>query len=218
MSTGPPPHRSSSSSTSSASQLANQALLSRPTLSHMSKPSFSLRNNNRPSPWDVIDPSTIEIVDLTGTSPHQSTRRRSTPPISERPSKRSKGKDPDVYIFLDDEDEREQETPPSSSNKNIRYKSPSQSGSLSQAKCVICLDSPTDLSATPCGTPPIVWRRLTLGHLFCDFCIRSALKTGHPARARGSGPSSYSGSCPICRRKITTRSLIPLEIKVRTLG
>ena len=184
----------------------------------MSKPSFSLHNHNRPSPWDAIDPSTIEIVDLTGTSSPQPTRRRPTPPTSERPSKRSKGKNTDVYISLDDDEESEQETPSSSSKTSTRHKSPSQSGSLSHAKCVICLDSPTDLAATPCGTHAIFWPRLILGHLFCDFCIRSALKAGHPGRGRGGGPASYSGSCPICRRKITTRSLIPLEIKVRTLG
>ena len=121
----------------------------------MSKSSFSLHNNNRPSPWDAIDPSTIEIVDLTGTSPRRPTRRRPTPSTSERPSKRSKGRDPDVYISLDDDEEEEEEEMSSSSSiTNSRNKSPSQSGSLSQAKCVICLDSPTDLAATPCGTSP----------------------------------------------------------------
>ena len=129
-----------------------------PLFSNTYKPSFSLLNNNRLSPWNAIDPSAIEIVDLTGNSPSQPPRRRRlTSPTTERASKRFKGKDPEVYISLDDDDEEEeqqQNTPPlSSSNSDIRHKSPTQSGSLSQAKCVICLDSPTDLSATPCGTP-----------------------------------------------------------------
>jgi hypothetical protein len=59
---------------------------------------------------------------------------------------------------------------------------------------------------------------ICLGHLFCDFCIRSALKVGHPGRGRGGGQTTYAGSCPICRRKFTTKNLIALEIKVRTLG
>lgn len=61
------------------------------------------------------------------------------------------------------------------------------------------------------------WVKLTSGHLFCDFCIRSAVKTSQAGRGRGN-PPVYSGACPICRRKITTKSLIPLEIKMRTLG
>jgi hypothetical protein len=120
----------------------------------MSKPSFSISNNRRASPWDSIDPNTLEIVDLTGTSPPQPPRRSRPSPISERPSKRMKGEPSKFYISLDDDDEQDDEDnelhiPLSSSQ--IRHKSPTQSGSLSQAKCVICLDSPTDLSATPCG-------------------------------------------------------------------
>ncbi|ODQ55045.1 hypothetical protein SAICODRAFT_33678 [Saitoella complicata NRRL Y-17804] len=66
------------------------------------------------------------------------------------------------------------------------------SNKLSHIKCVICLESPTDLAATPCG------------HLFCDLCIRSAIQT-----TAGSG-----GKCPVCRRKLTVKQIIPLEIKL----
>lgn len=155
MTTRPPPHPTS---TFTASQSPNQTFPSLPAFSNMSRPSFSLHSNTPPTLWDSIDASTIEVVDLTGTSPSHPTRRRSTPPTTKRPSKRSKRNDTDAYIFLDDEEEQEQEqeTPSSSSKTNVRHKSPLQSGSLSQAKCVICLDSPTDLAATPCGIPPIV--------------------------------------------------------------
>lgn len=61
---------------------------------------------------------------------------------------------------------------------------------LSHLKCVICLDSPTDLTATNCG------------HLFCHECITSALRV----------TSATSGVCPVCRRKTTLKSLIPLSI------
>ena len=68
---------------------------------------------------------------------------------------------------------------------------------LSYLKCVICLDSPTDLTATICG------------HLFCHECITSALRVS----------STTSGSCPVCRRRTTLKSLIPLAImKQSTLG
>lgn len=72
---------------------------------------------------------------------------------------------------------------------------------LSHLKCVICLDTPTDLTATTCG------------HLYCHECITSALK----ATTTPSG--SASGTCPVCRRKVTIKSLIPLAIlKAPKLG
>ena len=132
-----PPPSTSTSQPTKPSRRPRQVFLSQP-------------DNRRPSPWDTIDPNTIEIVDLTETSPPQPPPRRPLPsPTSERPSKRSKPQNPEDYISLDDDDEEEEDSFPSYSE--IR-KSPSQAGLLSQAKCVICLDSPTDLSATPCGT------------------------------------------------------------------
>lgn len=61
---------------------------------------------------------------------------------------------------------------------------------LSFIKCVICLDTPTDLTATACG------------HLFCHECITAALRV----------TSATAGSCPVCRRKATLKSLVPLAI------
>lgn len=61
---------------------------------------------------------------------------------------------------------------------------------LSFLKCVICLDSPTDLTATNCG------------HLFCHECITAALRVG----------GSQTGNCPVCRRKTMIKNLIPLNI------
>ncbi|KAF8465242.1 hypothetical protein BDZ91DRAFT_849318 [Kalaharituber pfeilii] len=66
---------------------------------------------------------------------------------------------------------------------------------LSDFKCVICLDDPTDLAATPCG------------HMFCDLCLQGALKAGQPPNAR-------SGRCPVCRRRVNLKDIVPLEIKV----
>ena len=94
-------------------------------------------------------------MDLTGTSTLQPPRRPLDSPTSERPAKRSKGKGRERYISLDDDqddDDQHEEQDLSTAKTDLRHKSPTQSGSLSQAKCVICLDSPTDLVATPCGT------------------------------------------------------------------
>jgi hypothetical protein len=101
-----------------------------------------------------VDLGDIEIVDLTGSPPSRPPRRRSDSSVTERPAKRVKGKDPEVYISLDDEDDEEQSPSPSPSTPPIspsRRKRPAESGLLSQVKCVVCLESPTDLVATPCG-------------------------------------------------------------------
>ncbi|KAF8425130.1 hypothetical protein EV426DRAFT_60064 [Tirmania nivea] len=66
---------------------------------------------------------------------------------------------------------------------------------LADFKCVICLDDPTDLAATPCG------------HMFCDFCLQGALRAGQP-------PGAKHGRCPVCRRKVNIKDVVPLEIKV----
>ncbi|EPX74182.1 SUMO-targeted ubiquitin-protein ligase E3 Slx8 [Schizosaccharomyces octosporus yFS286] len=60
---------------------------------------------------------------------------------------------------------------------------------LADYKCVICLDNPENLSATPCG------------HIFCNFCILSAL-----------GTSSATQKCPVCRRKVHPKNVICLEM------
>jgi len=112
--------------------------------------------------YSPIDLSEIEIVDLTEPSspqnPQPASRRRRPSDSSslERPPKRAKGKDKEVYISLEDD---EKEVSPSSSSSqpqplgtgNGREKSP-VGGLLTLYKCVICLDSPTDIVATPCGT------------------------------------------------------------------
>ncbi|KAI5811074.1 hypothetical protein DFH27DRAFT_531335 [Peziza echinospora] len=82
---------------------------------------------------------------------------------------------------------------------------------LAGFKCVICLDDPTDLSATPCGkfalVLPLHHSQLTshLGHMFCDFCLRGALRAGQP-------PNAKSGRCPVCRRKVNLKDVVVLEI------
>jgi hypothetical protein len=100
-----------------------------------------------------IDLDSLEVVDLTNTPATSRPPRRplESPSSSDRPAKRNKGKDTEVYISLED-DEPPRKSPSKSPSKSVkRHKSPTQTGALSSAKCVICLDLPTDLAATPCG-------------------------------------------------------------------
>jgi hypothetical protein len=134
----------------SSSQRPSNSQPTRLPPSNAPKPSTSQPHLHRPSQWQSqpIDLETIEIVDLTDAPSSRPPRRPlENPSPSSRPTKRNKGKDPEVYISLEDEEVRGT----SPTNPINRQKSPSQSGTLSAAKCVICLDSPTDLAATPCG-------------------------------------------------------------------
>lgn len=123
--------------------------LPRPNMSRSSYPFAS----SRPSPWDSIDLSTVDIVDLTDSAPTDH-RRRASSTDGERPSKRAKGKQPAVITLDDEDEESDEESDGEPLEAGPRLQSPSHSGSLSDVKCVICLDSPTDLASTPCGTPP----------------------------------------------------------------
>ncbi|KAF2026468.1 hypothetical protein EK21DRAFT_36858, partial [Setomelanomma holmii] len=67
--------------------------------------------------------------------------------------------------------------------------------------CVICMDTPTDLTATACG------------HLFCHTCLMEALIAGE----NRAGPGEVKKSqCPICRKFINRtkgNDIIPLLLK-----
>ncbi|KAK6361626.1 SUMO-targeted ubiquitin ligase complex subunit slx8 [Orbilia blumenaviensis] len=65
---------------------------------------------------------------------------------------------------------------------------------IADFKCVICLDDPENLSATPCG------------HLFCNECIKTTLRFGRP--------TAKLGKCPVCRGKVAIREIVPLELKL----
>ncbi|CAI9629836.1 l-lactate dehydrogenase a [Alternaria burnsii] len=67
--------------------------------------------------------------------------------------------------------------------------------------CVICMDNPTDLTATACG------------HLFCHTCLMEALIAGE----NRTGPHETKRSqCPVCRKNISRNKatdVIPLLLK-----
>ncbi|KAF3048434.1 SUMO-targeted ubiquitin ligase complex subunit slx8 [Didymella keratinophila] len=67
--------------------------------------------------------------------------------------------------------------------------------------CVICMDRPTDITATACG------------HLFCHTCLMEALIAGENRAGPGEAKRSQ---CPVCRKNISrTRAtdVIPLLLK-----
>jgi len=68
---------------------------------------------------------------------------------------------------------------------------------LANIQCVICLDNPTDLTATICG------------HVFCQQCLSATLAAGEQMQPKQS-------RCPICRHRIQKKDLRLLEIKVKT--
>ena len=52
--------------------------------------------------------------------------------------------------------------------------------------CVICMDNPTDLTATACG------------HVFCHECLMQAI-----IASENRGPDSRKGQCPVCRKTLS---------------
>ncbi|KAJ4351443.1 uncharacterized protein N0V89_006785 [Didymosphaeria variabile] len=67
--------------------------------------------------------------------------------------------------------------------------------------CVICMDTPTDLTATACG------------HLFCHTCLMEALIAGEN---RGNPGEQRRSQCPVCRKNINrskVSDIIPLLLK-----
>lgn len=92
---------------------------------------------------------------------------------------------------------------------------------LGTLTCVICMDSPTDLTATSCGEfgffqfLEMIEQKAdtTIGHLFCHTCLIEALKAGEKNRRPGEAKRSQ---CPVCRKNLDRNKpndIIPLLIK-----
>ena len=73
---------------------------------------------------------------------------------------------------------------------------------LSNLTCVICMDTPTDLTATSCG------------HVFCYTCLMEALIAGE--NRLGAHGETKRSQCPVCRKTIARNKasdVIPLLMK-----
>ncbi|KAL1626043.1 hypothetical protein SLS56_007017 [Neofusicoccum ribis] len=95
--------------------------------------------------------------------------------------------------------------------EQVKAQQESQTGAdapprLTSLTCVICMDTPKDLTATACG------------HVFCHACLMEALIAGE-ARA-GPGEPKRS-QCPVCRKALSrnkTGDIIPLLLMKKGLA
>jgi hypothetical protein len=78
---------------------------------------------------------------------------------------------------------------------------------LTSYKCPICMETPTDITATICG------------HLFCHRCIIETLKWSEDQRGENMPGHRAKGVCPVCRKELRRldtdqkgRTLVPLSI------
>lgn len=78
---------------------------------------------------------------------------------------------------------------------------------LTSYKCPICMETPTDITATICG------------HLFCHRCIIDTLKWSEDQRGENNPGHRPKGVCPVCRKELKRidtdqkgRTLVPLSI------
>lgn len=72
--------------------------------------------------------------------------------------------------------------------------------------CVICMDTPTDITATSCG------------HLFCHSCLMEALIAGE---ARTQPGEQRRSQCPVCRKYLNRNKasdIIPLLLMKKGLA
>ncbi|KAL6248171.1 hypothetical protein RBB50_004426 [Rhinocladiella similis] len=81
---------------------------------------------------------------------------------------------------------------------------------LTAYKCPVCMETPTDPTATICG------------HVFCHRCIIDTLTWSIQQRREDVPPSrKVKGVCPVCRKQLDikdlpsqTRTLVPFELKL----
>ncbi|KAH7355979.1 hypothetical protein BKA66DRAFT_474274 [Pyrenochaeta sp. MPI-SDFR-AT-0127] len=140
-------------------------------------------------------------VDLTATpdSPPQRRKREATTPgPSAKRQKRDKASEsnketaepPKVEeVDLTDDKEPVQEILQKQREDAVKSQTKPEEAptTFNNITCVICMDSPTDLTATTCG------------HLFCHTCLMEALIAGENRAGPGEPKRSQ---CPVCRKNI----------------
>ncbi|POS86672.1 hypothetical protein EPUL_002271 [Erysiphe pulchra] len=179
--------------------------------------SFLLDQNNSnssvPVVFDLTDSPSITVSKESG-------KRQATSPTSERPPKSARvGSSQDTLNIqnnlsageIDVVDLRNVETMAQWEEKKAKdtaeaikaynYREANKPFKLSEFQCIICMDSPTDLTITHCG------------HLFCSECLHQALHTGDKK------------CCPVCRTIVylprsggrqVKNGIFALEIKLMT--
>ncbi|KAK0647470.1 E3 ubiquitin-protein ligase complex slx8-rfp subunit slx8 [Lasiodiplodia hormozganensis] len=95
--------------------------------------------------------------------------------------------------------------------EQVKAQQESQNGAdapprLTNLTCVICMDTPKDLTATSCG------------HVFCHTCLMEALIAGEQRAGPGEPKRSQ---CPVCRKALSrtkTGDIIPLLLMKKALA
>ncbi|KAJ6261908.1 E3 ubiquitin-protein ligase [Drechslerella dactyloides] len=204
-----PPRRTSRRSTANASPAVNRLTGPASRASNASQ-SASPAAERQPTPKQ---PST--------SSPALKRSRKPTdePPAaasSNPPLKKPKIEVADIVNMIDVEDDDDVQKLVQQQMLKSQREESEERRKISDFKCVICLDDPTNLSATSCGMllpryiiymPCIrVLTSVYAGHLFCNDCIKTTLRFGKPA--------AKFGKCPVCRGKVVIKDIVPLELKL----
>ncbi|RKF60599.1 putative slx8 protein [Erysiphe neolycopersici] len=170
-------------------------------------------NNSLPIVLDLTESPSIVVSKESG-------KRQATSPTSERPAKNARvGSSRDTSNIqsnlsaeeIDVVDLRDVETMTQWEEKKAKdtaealkahnHREANKPFKLSEFQCIICMDSPTDLTITHCG------------HLFCSECLHQALHTGDKK------------CCPVCRTIVylprpgarqLKNGIFALEIKLMT--
>jgi hypothetical protein len=172
----------------------------------------------------VVDLTESPVLDYAAMAPSRKRRAASTH-SDERPSKtirktpaaqgtedrKDKSKKPEMVDLVEVENDAQYEElrlkQQAEAIKEQNEAEASRPVRLAEFQCIICMDSPTDLTVTHCGMCPsesscsnllcsFLFRILTsylTGHLFCSECLHQALYAVHAKK-----------SCPVCRTIINT--------------
>jgi len=178
-----------------------------------------------------LPPLNYESLDVTNTypdpypfstiAPSKLLKRRMSATPAATPPPNSKREKVDVLDLIDIDDKDD-----GGIREMIQSQQTQQKGETSKKRriadfqCVICLGDPEDLSVTTCGKGYLLFgatrcakiyndaNSSLLGHLFCNGCIKLTLSYGNPG--------ARIGNCPVCRRRVKTKDVLPLELKLST--
>ncbi|PVH93730.1 hypothetical protein DM02DRAFT_540946 [Periconia macrospinosa] len=191
-----------------------------PILNHQSRP-------RAPSPIVSIPTQTMPAsrhdrlpngyVDLTSSPAETSSSRAKRQNSDSGPSQKRLKRDDGTAAAAEDNNEANaiEEIDLSTDQQNVHHvlqkqreeavksqqKPDDKATTFNTINCVICMDTPTDLTATSCG------------HLFCHTCLMEALIAGENRSAPGEPKRSQ---CPVCRKVINrnkANDIIPLLFK-----
>jgi L-lactate dehydrogenase len=184
------------------------------------------RAHPQPSRPDRLANGYVDLTSAPDSPPPRRKRQSPTPGPSAKRQKRDHGSSSQTKQQsaapeqVDELDLTEQKTPRQDAlQKPVKAQAKPEETvtTFNSFNCVICMDNPTDLTATACGelrkrTPPSALLT-SPGHLFCHTCLMEALIAGE----NRTGPHETKRSqCPVCRKTLSRNKasdVIPLLLK-----